>query len=282
MGNQMFQYAAGRRLAMKHKTILKLDLTSLLDRTPHENFTFRNYELDVFNIQENFASLSETNRLLSNNNFIDEIKRKLKLKNLIKQPNSQFYEQLLTAPNNTYLDGYWQSEKYFIDIEQLIRDEFTLKVDLDHESKKMAKRIKSLNAICLHVRRGDFVSNPLANKVHGTCDLDYYLKSIDYMANSISNPHFFIFSDDTEWCKENLRFCYPYHIVSNRCAGKKSEYHLKLMTLCKHNIISNSSFAWWGAWLNGNPEKIVIAPEKWFNDTSINTSDLIPETWIRI
>ena len=276
MGNQMFQYAAGRRLAIKHKTILKLDLSFLLDKTPRENFTYRAYDLDVYNIQENFTS------------FIDKIKQKLKLINVIQQPHYHFYKKILSAPDNSYLVGFWQSEKYFIDIEQVIRKDFTLKFDLDYETKKMAEKIKSLNAVCLNVRRGDFVSNPVANKFHGVCNLEYYLKSIEYITDRVSNPHFFVFSDDLEWCKKNLQIDYPFTIVSHIYAGKKFEFKLKLMTLCKHYIISNSSFAWWGVWLNKNLEKIVIAPKKWFNDTSrfndilINTIDLIPETWIRI
>ena len=276
MGNQMFQYAAGRRLAIKHKTILKLDLSFLLDKTPRENFTYRAYDLDVYNIQENFTS------------FIDKIKQKLKLINVIQQPHYHFYKKILSAPDNSYLVGFWQSEKYFIDIEQIIRKDFTLKSDLDYETKKMAEKIKSLNAVCVHVRRGDFVSNPVANKFHGVCNLEYYLKGIDYIADRVSNPHFFVFSDDLEWCKKNLQIDYPFTIVSHIYAGKEFEFKLKLMTLCKHYIISNSSFAWWGVWLNKNLEKIVIAPKKWFNDTSrfndtlINTIDLIPETWIRI
>lgn len=283
MGNQMFQYAAGRRLALKHKTTLKLDLTFLLDRTPRENFTYRNYDLDVFNIQENFASPSEINKLApKNKNFIDKVKQKLKLINIIQEPHFHLYEKLLSAPDNSYLEGYWQSEKYFKDIEHIIRKDFIFKSDLDSESKKMAEKITSSNSICINIRRGDFAKDPITNKFHGVCDLDYFLKSIDHIAERTNNPHFFIFSDDIEWCEKNLKISYPNTIVPHIYAGKKFENYLKLMSICKHFIIPNSTFAWWGAWLNRNPEKIVVAPRKWFNDPSINTDDLIPEIWIRI
>lgn len=282
MGNQMFQYAAGRRLAIKHKTILKLDLTFLLDRTPRENFTYRDYDLDVFNIKEYFASASEINRFVQDTGLIDKIKRKLRMKVLIQEPHFNFFQPLLSAPRNSYLEGYWQSEKYFKDIEQVIRNEFTLKSDLDYDSKKMADKIISSEAVCLNVRRADYVNNPILNKVYSVCDLEYYFKCIDYISERVSNPQFFIFSDDIEWCKNNLPINWSSTIVSHKYAGKKFEYYLKLMTLCKHYIIPNSTFAWWAAWLNENPKKIVIAPEKWFNHPSKNTDDLIPKTWIKI
>lgn len=280
MGNQMFQYAAGRRLATKHKTVLKFDLSFLLDRTPRENFTYRDYDLDVFNIQENFANACELNNFAPHDkSLIATIKRKLKQNVIIKEPNLHFfYDILLSAPNNSYLEGYWQSEKYFFDIENVIRKEFTLRFDFDSETKKIADKIKSSNAICLNVRRGDFVNN----NFHGACDLEFYFKSIEYISDKVSKPHFFIFSDDIDWCINNLKINFPYSIVTHLYAGKKFEYYLKLMTLCKHYIIPNSTFGWWGAWLNQNPEKIVIAPIKWYKNISDSSNDLIPKDWIRL
>lgn len=273
IGNQMFQYAAGRRLAIKHKTILKLDLTFLLDRTPRKNSTYRDYELGAFNIQENIVDPLDNKILM--------VKQKLKLINLVNELHYQFHESTLSAPDNSYLEGYWQSEKYFKDVEDLIRNEFTVKFKAEGINKKIAEEINSCEAVSLHIRRGDYASNPEINKYHGLCPLEYYQKALKKITSCIENPHIFIFSNDPEWAQKNLDFEHPFKFITNNI-GDKSYEDLRLMSLCRHNIIANSSFSWWGAWLNRNPDKIVIAPRKWFNDPSINTDDLIPENWIRI
>ena len=282
LGNQMFQYAAGRRLAIKHRTVLKLDLSFLLDRTPRDNFTYRTYELDVFNIQGNIASPSETNRFVPNNrNIFYNIKRKLKWIKVITEPYSHFHEDVLSAPDNSYIDGYWQSEKYFKDVEDIIRSDFTLKPEMATINQEFTKQISSCDSVSLHIRRGDYVSNSVINEYHGSCSLEYYQEAVAKIATCVKNPHLFIFSDDLNWAKEHLNFNYPIKFITHNGAEKSYE-DLRLMSLCKHNIIANSSFSWWGAWLNTNPGKIVIAPKKWFNDSSINTDDLIPDSWVRI
>ncbi len=148
-------------------------------------------------------------------------------------------------------------------------------------NKDIGEMIQSFKSVSLHIRRGDYVSNKVTNQVHGVCDLNYYSHAISYIAERISNTHLFVFSDDPEWAKGNLKTEIPTFFVDNNRADKDYE-DLKLMRQCKHNIIANSSFSWWGAWLNQNAGKIVIAPKKWFNDKSINTKDLIPEKWIRL
>ena len=273
LGNQMFQYAAGRRLAIKHKTILKLDLTFLMRRKQHENFTHRNYALDAFGIQENFVGPLE--------NKIHTVEKILKLINVVNEPPHHFHESILSAPDNSYLVGYWQSEKYFKDVEDIIRNEFTVKFQVDSINKEITEEINSCEAVSVHIRRGDYVSNPVTNEYHGLCPLDYYQKALSKITSCTNNPHFFIFSDDPEWAQKNLNIEYPIKFITHNGA-EKSYDDLRLMSLCRHNIIANSSFSWWGAWLNKNPEKIVIAPRKWFKDSSINTNDLIPENWIRI
>lgn len=273
IGNQMFQYTAGRCLAIQNKTNLKLDITLLLDRNPRKDFTYRNYELGAFNIQENFVSPLE--------NKILRVKQILRMINTVKEPHYHFYESMLSVPDNSYLVGYWQSEKYFKDVEDIIRNEFTVKLKAEGINKKIAEEINSCEAISIHIRRGDYVSNPETNKYHGLCSLEYYQKAIKKITSYIENPHFYIFSDDPEWTQKNLDFEYPFKFITHNGSLKGYE-DLRLMSLCRYNIIANSSFSWWGAWLNRNPEKIVIAPRKWFNDPSINTDDLIPKSWIRI
>ncbi|WMW24308.1 alpha-1,2-fucosyltransferase [Methanolobus sediminis] len=281
LGNQMFQYAAGRRLALEHNTILKLDLSFLLDRTPRENFTYRPYELDVFNIQGEIASPSEINKFApANNNIFNYIKQKLKISKIITEPHFHFDKGILSSPDNSYLDGYWQSEKYFKEIRDIIHTDFTFKVKPTNINQKLANEIGFCESVSIHIRRGDYVSNPETKKLHGYCSLEYYEKAIKKICCYVENPHFFIFSDDPDWAEDNLIYDCPIKFVTHNDSEKGYE-DLRLMSLCKHNIIANSSFSWWGAWLNKNPEKIVLSPEKWFNDSSINTDDLVPDNWIR-
>ena len=136
-------------------------------------------------------------------------------------------------------------------------------------------------AVSLHIRRGDYVSNPVTNNYHGTCSLAYYKKAVLLLKEKIENPSFFIFSDDLLWARENLDFINDMTFIDlDKSIPDHEEMHL--MSQCKHNIIANSSFSWWGAWLNENSDKIVIAPKKWFSDNTINTEDLIPAKWMRI
>ena len=136
-------------------------------------------------------------------------------------------------------------------------------------------------SVCIHIRRGDYVEDIITNQFHGVCNLDYYYRSIEYIASKIKNPYFFVFSDDPLWVKQNLILKYPCDYIDQNF-GKKDYEDMRVISKCKHNIIANSSFSWWGAWLNINPNKIVIAPKNWFKSKAINTKDLIPESWFKI
>jgi len=281
LGNQMFQYAAGRRAAHFNNTLLKLDITGYEKQT---GITPREYMLHIFNIQENFSSINEINGL-KNNSFIRKVFRKInpffQNNSYIKEKYFHFDPSILNIGDNSYLEGYWVSEKYFKDIENVIRKEFTFKNKPDVVNKKTINRIRNCESISIHIRRGDYVSDPKTNQFHGVCDLNYYHQAIKYMTSKITNPYFFFFSDDPKWCKANLRLEYPTIYISHNL-GKKDYEDMRLMSECQHNIIANSSFSWWGAWLNQNKNKIVIAPKKWFRDESIDTNDIIPESWSKI
>jgi hypothetical protein len=149
------------------------------------------------------------------------------------------------------------------------------------EAKAMAEIInKEKNSVSLHVRRGDYVSNPDANKYHGTKGLDYYIAALARVNKSQKDSTVFVFSDDIAWCKKNLKLKAKKVVWVD---GKNSPIEdIYLMSLCKSNIIANSTFSWWGAWLNSNPKKIVVAPKVWFSDSNIDTSDLIPADWTRL
>lgn len=286
LGNQMFQYALGRHLTIKNNTDLKLYFSSNEDAA-------RYYALGVFNIVGEFAAEKDWQSINLPNmkklDFFSKLKRKafrwreqnksINEKKIILEPYFQFCPDILKARDNCYLSGNWQSEKYFNDSSEKIKNDFTLKDEPTTASKNWIKKINSCNSVSLHIRRGDYVSNQKTNQFHGTCGLEYYQKAIDAITTKTKNPEFFIFSDDIEWAKNNLKIDCPIYFVSDKSIPDYEE--LIIMSKCRHNIIANSSFSWWGAWLNNNQDKIVIAPQKWFN-APVDTSDLIPNSWTRL
>jgi hypothetical protein len=284
LGNQMFQYAAARRLAHSNSTHLKIDLSWF--NAIEEIETPRHYGLHALAAQEDIATPAEVSRFRNEdqNSFQGMVRKALALfsrDRFIREKHYHFDPSLLTLSGDAYLEGYWQSEKYFKDIAITIRSEFAVRYMPDECNSRMAEYIGGEDSVSLHVRRGDYIASKVTNQFHGVCPLDYYHAAIAEIAGQIVSPHFFIFSDDHDWVKENLWLDFPATFVNHNDALHGYE-DLRLMSMCKHHIIANSSFSWWGAWLGSNPHKIVIAPKRWFNDESIETTDLIPETWMRI
>jgi hypothetical protein len=278
LGNQLFQYAYGRALSIKNNCPLKLDISN------YNNYSHRDYSLGTFSICENFASTQDINLLKGNNlSFFLKFKKKIfNINTYYQERNLGFNDEYKKITNPAYCSGYWQSEKYFNEIEDIIRNEFIITTPPSEQNQKLITKIKEDNAISIHVRRGDYVNDKHTNQVHGTCSLSYYNKAIELMISKVSNPVFYIFSDDIDWAKKNLLFKEEKIFVD---FNDKSNFEdIRLMSICKHHIIANSSFSWWGAWLNNSTSKIVIAPEIWFNNSDLNnqTYDLIPSGWIRI
>lgn len=284
MGNQMFQYAAARRIAEVRKTQIKLDLSFLMAAPPDHTVIKRNYELGVLSIIESFASEPEIKDIFFKNygKLISRFREKILPTWFVREPHFNYQDFLKKAPSRTYLDGYWQTEKYFIDIDAIIRKEFSFKIKPDSQNQAILDQIKNTGfPVSLHVRRGDYVSNPYTLSYHGLCDMEYYRNAVGIISQRIQNPHFFIFSDEPDWVKDNLEIDFPKTYIDHN-KGSKSYEDMRLMSSCKHHIIANSSFSWWGAWLNPDPGKIVIAPRKWFNNDQVDSRDLIPETWIKL
>lgn len=285
LGNQMFQYAVGRRLAVKRNTQLLLDITSYENMADID--TPRQYELDCYSIQAEIASKKllakvqppETKRTLP-----EKVLRRLGIGKYwqIGEGDGSFNKGILSAPNNTYLVGWWQNEKYFADIRSQLIKEFEPKNKPNKTNAKILKEIQHCNAVAIHVRRGDYVSNKHANVHHGLTPLEYYTRAIAHVRKEVKTPRFFVFSDDLEWCKKSFNLGKDAVFVDGN-GGKMAYEDLRLMKHCKHNIIANSSFSWWGAWLNQNPDKIVIAPKIWFQDKQANSSTgIVPKEWKRI
>lgn len=284
MGNQMFQYALGRALSIKNGVPLGLDLTFLLDRTPIPNFTFRNYDLDVFNVQANVVLQKDIPFLYRKHNlgifmrYIDYFRRKLISTPGKEKQDCHFDTVILELGAEVYLEGWWQSYKYFENISDVIRKDFTLKNKLPINIENLKEVIEKENSLCIHVRRGDYVGN----SHHEVVNKEYYNKGIEKMKSLTNIDKIYVFSDDIKWCEENMNFPFPTMFVGQEYVGVKNEGHLILMKSCKNFIIPNSSFSWWAAWLSDYKDKIVIVPKQWFTDESINSDDLIPKEWIRI
>jgi hypothetical protein len=292
LGNQMFQYAVARHLAIKNNTFLKLDI-SFFDNIG--NNTPREYTLGHFNIEENFLTDKELKKIKRNNfhgqslpqrilrkMFIKlEKKKPISKKAYITEPSPVFTKEVLgiKTEKTVYLYGNWQSEKYFKDIRNVILKDFSLKKEFSGKTKSFLENIEKNNSVSLHIRRGDYVQDKKTNTFHGTCDLNYYDQAIRLIEGKIENPIYFIFSDDIDWAKDNLKTNNQLIFVSGNSIPDYEE--IIMMSKCKHNIIANSTFSWWGAWLNENPKKIIISPQKWFN-VDTDTRDLIPDKWIKI
>lgn len=284
LGNQLFQYAAARRLSIFHQTALKLDVT------PFECCESRRYSLEPFDIQQVFATWKEITELRGTSKrrlvrIVFRLNRKLKpysRRSVFSESHLEpFNPNILKTPRHVYLDGYWQSEKYFVDIQDIIRREFVVQYEQDRQSREVAEKIASTQSVSVHVRRGDYVSVQKTRRIHGVCSLAYYKQCVSLIAERITAPHFFVFSDDPHWVINNLHFNYPTTFVTHNDAARNYE-DLRLMSMCQHNIIANSSFSWWGAWLNVNPNKMVLAPRRWFNVPSFDTRDLLPGGWIKV
>ena len=281
LGNQLFQYAAGLGLAMHHNVLLKVDIQYL--KKPDDTIgTIRNYELQQLIAPPNIATNLELSELIQQNIFARSFEKLLPTfrRKIYAEKSFEFDSNFFKAGKNIYLKGYRQSEKYFINIEDKIRNQIKFQPTLLSEVANYANFLQNITSISIHIRRGDY-TNTNVNKYHGVMTREYYQQAINTISSLINNPSFFIFSDNIDWVKDNLQFSSSATFVS----GKISKNHYQdfyLMSQCKHNIIANSSFSWWAAWLNNNQNKIVIAPKKWFNNAPLNYKDLIPESWIKI
>ncbi len=292
LGNQMFQYAIGRHLAYLNRTDLRLDISSYNNQ--NKNDTPRKYSLSYFNIIEDFSTKKDIKKMklpnmATKNIFLRiyrkifrglEAKKPLHKRTYIREPYFGFCVDILKIKGNVYLSGNWQNEKYFKDIDNIIRKDFTLKNKSNNYIKLANQILNTDNSISLHVRRGDYVHNKKTNEYHGICSLNYYKKAINIIASKINLPTFFVFSDDIKWVKKNIKTRYPIVFISGNYLKDYEE--LILMSKCKYNIIANSSFSWWGAWLNNNPDKVVIAPKKWFQAATRINDNPCPENWIKI
>lgn len=280
LGNQMFQYAFG--VAAN---------ADLFDVTGFQTNHYRNFDLDLYNIERNFATEKQVRGCLNEvrlKNILPRFIRKcLKMDKYVclrtnrakeKQIN-RYQPELLQLSGNVYYDGFFQSDKYFKPFREKLLHDFRLKEALDEANKQMLERISQNNAVAVHIRRGDYLHK---KSPFTYLDTDYYQKAMAYIAERVENPHFFIFSNDAEWVRQNIHTSLAQTIVEIN-DEKHGYFDLELMRNCRHAIIANSTFSWWGAWLCTNPDKIVVAPKQWFRpDADEYSGDIVPDEWVKI
>ena len=280
LGNQLFQYAAGKSLASRLGTTLLLDDTLLARR--RRDITPRSYLLGIYKLPAALLNPKERKLVVFRTSRFG---RSLCGSGICRSKFTYFRESKPTYDSSfeklagdVILQGFWQTEKYFLTVAEDVGQELLQFVPIDVSAKSLMDQMSGCNSVSIHVRRGDYITNTSAAEYHVVHELDYYRRAVKAIAERVQNPVFFAFSDDPTWLKHELVIDYPLVIVSSETARLASE-ELYLMSRCAHHITANSSFSWWGAWLNPSPSKVVIAPTKWFH-ASIDTSDLLPPNWL--
>lgn len=270
LGNQMFQYAAAKNYSLINDLPLRIDTSFLENRNRGADFVYRDYDLDLLSVVDDIWTPGKGHVTVRERQF---------------HYSEDAYQQAdrFIAENTGFdliFNGYWQSPKYFTEHVEEIRELYKFKNPVSKKRggfKDLFNEIDSCESVMIHVRRGDYLNT----NYHGVVSDEYIKQAAKVLRGKLSKVKFFVFSDDLDWCKANikLRNCF---FVEQKFTGDRFEYYIQLMSRCKHHIISNSTYSWWSAWLSNNPDQHVIAPKKWFTDPSINTDDLIPEKWTRI
>lgn len=280
LGNQLFQYAFGQYVAKKLNLKVKYDLQTKISIS---NFTERELGLLNYNFRIEVAEPEYVKQMkFFSKGFCSRLERKLvqKVPSLSKRyfVEDELHKVILDKElrDDCYYDGYWQSFKYLEVNNEFLHNKIRSK-NLSVGNEKLKEKISLSNSISLHVRRGDYISIKKNSDIFNICDLNYYLAAIDLIEQKIDEPQYYIFSDDIEWAKANFVELKFYFVE-----GNTPEEDLYLMSLCKYNIIANSTFSWWAAWLNNNVTKEIICPKHWYVNGDNSLKEFIPESWIRM
>ena len=291
LGNQMFEYAAGLALARRRRTVLKLDTTFYHEHDVDD----RHYSLDCLNVNAQFATAEEIQRLRDKTTWKERAVAHvlnaagIRRFDLALKPGGAahyqkqwtYYPEFWDLPDHTYLHGNFMSEKFFAPVADLLRHQFTFRYPPTPAVEEIAERIKSGPSVAVHFRRGDYVPGQKWDKM-GVLVGDYYNDAIASLRGRMPNDTtFFLFSDDIEAIEREYKPALP-HVFVKCCQHANYYDKIRLMQMCDHNIIANSTFSWWAAWLNPNPDKVVIAPKQWFANSPNPDTDIVPEGWERV
>jgi hypothetical protein len=290
LGNQMFQCAIGRALALRLNVELKLDITWFSSKV--KKITPRVFMLEKsFPLHFTFASDEECTALGRREESIaDRLFRKIlgrtraHAATYIQEPHFAYWSEFEKLSTPVYLSGYWQSEMYFKAIADTIRKDFSFVPFVSKEARKLAECVLGdPNSVAVHIRRGDYVESPATNRFHGVCGLEYYQSALNTIVEKINaSPSLFVFTDDPAWVRENFETCgYSASIVDIPQHRDEPWNDMHLMSLCRHHIIANSSFSWWGAWLS-EEKGIICAPKRWFAKEKNKNDSPVPERWIKL
>jgi len=285
LGNQMFQYACGHALSLKTKNKLVLDTTWFKQHSIDTRREFllsifktsinlaENWQIEIFNqfFKKPFTSLSDK--------WQKKVLKKVGLIRILEPGSHQTININTFGAKHILLNGFWQTEEYFKKYEKQIRRDFSFMSPPKSDIKFWLNKINHTNSISIHIRREDYANNPKTRAYHGLLSLKYYSSAIKLIKTKVCKPVFFVFSDDLQWVKKNFKISNKFFYVDHE---NQDWEDLRLMSHCQHNIIANSSFSWWGAWLNKNKRKIVIAPANWYASKSIDSSKITPQSWLKI
>ncbi len=270
LGNQLFQFSTAYALSKIKETNLTINISNY-------SSNIRSYELNIFeNIRLNYSVQDKSWR--SDWRILRVLKYFFGNSVASERHPFKYDSSIFNNGKNLNLFGYFQSEKYFLEFRDDILKLLKFPPIVDVELKNLKGSISSQNSVSIHVRRGDYISNPQAKKYHGVLPVSYYKKAIDLIKSKTLEPSFFVFTDDPKWVSDNFYFLSEYKLIDIN-KGANSFRDIELMSCCKHNIIANSSFSWWGAWINNNQDKIVIAPKRWVIQKSEPLDDIIPVSW---
>lgn len=273
LGNQMFQYAAAYSHASKNRAKLAIDISLLQKSKQNTALTARDYALSVFpNIKNKVKHYPD--------GFEKSLYSRITGRKIWYEKDLRYDKKMHAAGNNIIMHGYFQNEAYFNSGREAILKQFEFP-KLSIKANSYVSKISSRNSVSVHVRRGDYVSDKKTNSVHGVLDVKYYNRAIKKISDLVDDPLFVFISDDVAWCEETFKSDDSSLFIKDLDNDFED---MALMSLCKHNIIANSSFSWWGAWLNNNSSKIVIAPDQWFAEAKKNNeaAELVPKSWVRI
>ncbi len=286
LGNEMFQYATGRALAARQGTELVLDPSWFEGEGGGEIGFIRRFELGCFDLPARLAHVEEVGRFPRSRieahlgRVLARGKPLLRLK--VEPPFGALSPEIVEAPDNTCIRGYWQNPSYFADAEGLLRKDFTFRRDVIERGAATAREIERarIPTLAVHVRRGTYLSDSGIRERLGALAADYYRGAVETITARVGDVRVFIFSDDPVWCRARLKLDHETTVIG----GEKDTWPtiMHLISLCGHQVIANSSFSWWGAWLNPSPDKIVVAPRPWLIDPRWDDGHRIPSSWIRI
>ncbi len=284
LANQMVIYSAAKALAEHLQVELKVDTSKL------EKDKKRKYALHHLNTNVEIASPKEIDSICQKSNswLINKIKKKIRKKcngnafGIYKEPSVSFDTNFFSLKDNTYIRGNFINNKYFDSIAKILRHEFQVSTPLNNKTIEIMSSISSTNSVSIHIRRGDYANEPKTNQIHGLTPLSYYKNAIKLINEKIPSPSYYVFSDDIAWAKDNLAEIQEMHFIDHTNADTAYE-DLYMMSHCQHNILANSGFSYWGAWLNRNANKLVVSPKQWLTDDKLNSRfKLVPKDWIKL